>query len=121
MGYSTHYTLEVSSHSSEALNEFTTLVEGYFELSEDHPDFDCLSGYLSSLIYDESLESKFWNSESYKEDMQELSKRFPQLQFDIIGDGESTEDLWAETWVDGKSHHRMATFLILPFDPEQLQ
>lgn len=86
MGYETYYQLEVSSEAFEREEEILA------KLKE-------ISGYD---FYDLALQEHYkWYD--WEGDMTELSKAFPDVTFELSGEGEETGDIWKARFKDGKS------------------
>jgi len=57
---------------------------------------------------------------TWREDLQEFSKKHPDDLFILEGDGEDTSDLWKCYFKNGKSQKAWAKITYDEFDPEQL-
>lgn len=56
---------------------------------------------------------------SQEKDMYNLSKQFPDVMFELCGDGEDSDDKWREYWQNGSMQH--CHMEIPPFDPAQMR
>lgn len=56
-----------------------------------------------------------------EEDMLSISKEFPDIHFELHGEGEMNDDIWTQHFVNGKSQLCRAEIIIPPFDPEKLE
>ena len=57
----------------------------------------------------------------HEEDMLSISKEFPDIHFELHGEGEINDDVWTQHFVNGKSQLCRAEIIIPPFDPEKLE
>mgnify|MGYP003480903412 FL=1 len=100
----------------------TTFVISVEDGDPSEGEFDRISHMLETY---EDFE--FWGDEwvasdvkwyDYNDDMQRLSKEFPQFRFYVHGDGDDSDDLWEDHWQDGRYQHCCAE--IPPYDPTQM-
>lgn len=80
-------------------------LSGYYQFAEDGVEFS-------------SNEPVNWYD--YEEDMRSVSEKFPDVHFELHGEGEMNNDIWTQHFVNGKSQFCMAKIVIPPFDPSQL-
>lgn len=84
MGYYTYYTLTTDSSTPELENEMKK--------------FDFL----------DKLDEEQWAGDAkwygWDDDMEKLSKKFPDVLFTIEGRGEDSTDIWGYYYKDGKSY-----------------
>ena len=57
----------------------------------------------------------------HEEDMLSISKEFPDIHFELHGEGEVNYDIWTQHFLGGKSQLCKAEIIIPPFDPEKLE
>lgn len=65
------------------------------------------------------LEPVKWYSN--EEDMREVSKQFPDVLFCLHGEGDDSDDIWDEYFLNGRSQVCCAEIVIPPFDPSKLE
>lgn len=63
-------------------------------------------------------EAKWYDCEN---DMYELSRRWPEVLFDLRGDGEETEDLWEQYWLNGEVQRNGIEIKWNPFERRKLK
>lgn len=56
---------------------------------------------------------------SQEADMYNLSKQFPDVLFEVCGDGEDGDDKWREYWQNGSMQH--CHMEIPPYDPAKMR
>lgn len=56
----------------------------------------------------------------HEEDMRSVSEKFPDIHFELHGEGERNDDIWTQHFLGGKSQLCMAEIVIPPFDPSKL-
>lgn len=117
MGYRTTYSLfahpvfdlKVADSILERLHEYhiaNYAIEDDYTLVEDGVEFF-------------SYDSVNWYG--HEEDMRAISKEFPDIHFELHGEGEINDDIWTQHFVNGKSQLCRAEIIIPPFDPEKLE
>lgn len=110
MGYYTYYSLHIEGKNGEKLpkDKLDSISKEIDKLCvfEDGNAEDGYNGYTK--WYDCS------------QDMCALSYRFPGVIFTLYGDGEDSEDLWVEYFLDGLSQHEAAEIVYGRFDPSKL-
>lgn len=110
MGYYTQFEINIENDVSllgkSKVSEIEDAVEniGIFEIS-------------GNAEYGWSCYDKWYY---YTEDMCNLSKKFPGVLFSLHGDGEETEDLWIEYYLDGKYQRCSVQITFEKFDPDKL-
>lgn len=113
MGYYTYYNLEVRDLNtdepiSEALEaEITRKLAVILEL-EDNEDTT-----FEDLFFDEL---KWYD---YEEDLEELSKEYPDLIFILSGEGEDREDVWRKWFCNGYIDGGMAEIVYPEINMDQ--
>lgn len=98
MGYYTYYQVSWDKHSDESIdqaiekkfNEVTGAGEDTF--SWDYDVWD--SGDKYALMF----QAKWYD---WEEDICKLSMAYPDIVFEVSGDGEESEDFWKSVWKDG--------------------
>lgn len=112
MGYLPHQSLKI--FDSTGTNEI-------------HPDESekiikhLIEFYELDYALDESgdcVESCKWYS--HTQDLRLFSKTYPDVVFELHGEGEETGDIWNEYFKDGQSQREQAKFTIDPYDPSKL-
>lgn len=102
MGYITRFELDVTGSSEDALAEFEEAADAGEETHSGIQYSDFLDG--------ESISCKWYNS---KEDMIQLSKKFPELLFSVDAAGEEPGDLW-QAWARNGKYKRIEPELVWP-------
>ena len=84
MGYYTYYTLSYygSPEDEQALREF----------EPDKDEFSYPPELIKQLIADNG--DNDWKWYDWREDMEKLAKKFPNITFVLSGDGEDSDDIW---------------------------
>lgn len=77
-------------------------------------------------IYNEDYEIEINEADSckwysYEEDMKELSKEFPDIIFDLYGEGEESGDQWHTYFKNGKMQECPAIVSFEPYDEAKLE
>ena len=117
MGYTTSYTLfahrvadpEIAERIAESLRSCDVI--GY-ALNEDYQ-------FAEDGVEFFSYDSVNWYD--HEEDMRAISKEFPNIHFELHGEGEMNADIWTQHFLGGKSQFCRAEIIIPPFDPEKLE
>lgn len=99
MGYYTRYTLNILENSEYGVDY--------------HGDIASISGYSSP--FDD--ECKWYRHE---EDMITLSERYPDVLFELIGEGEESPDFWKKYFRNGQMKICKGTVVYESFDPKSL-
>lgn len=102
MGYITQFELDVTGFSEDALAEFE-------EAADNHEETPCGIHY-SDFVNGETISCKWYNS---KEDMIDLSKKFPELLFSVDAAGEEPGDLW-RAWARNGKYKRIEPEMVWP-------
>jgi hypothetical protein len=106
MGYYTNYELKIVSNPN------------YVDESEIFSELETISGYGGFEHYDGSLsEAKWYEHDS---DMKTLSKKYPEILFQLDGEGEEAGDIWRSFFKNGKSHTSRAKIIFDDFDESKL-
>jgi hypothetical protein len=101
MGYRTYFTLIIDPFpSDEMLRE-----EIGEEISLDE-------------LYNDGYDSKWYD---HKDDMIELSKKYPDYLFALDGVGEDSADIWREFYRNGKTYRWELEYDMPKFEAELLQ
>lgn len=99
MGYYTEYNLKTSSHPKDTSKNYCPI-----ELVlKEQLDFEGLSYAINE--YGDGIDFVKWYS--HKEDMIDLSKKYPTTLFILSGTGEDC-DKWKEYFYNGKSQFEKA-------------
>lgn len=96
MGYSTDYRLTMTPDLSEVSEEL------------DNSDF--------AYAFEDSC--KWYDHET---DMRVFSKRFPDVLFELSGEGEEAGDIWRKYFRDGKMQSCPGEITFEPFDESKLR
>lgn len=111
MGYNTYYTLNVSNAPNTVLLSDDT----YNRLEEA---FDHLGWFEEGSIRDSlSVCARWYN---YEEDMLAFSRKFPEVLFELHGEGENNDDMWYAYFLDGKIQRCPAIITYDDFDIAKL-
>ena len=116
MGYHTEFCLfaypvsdpEIADRIEEALHSCGVIgyaLSGDYQFAEDGVEFF-------------SYDSVNWFN--HEEDMRAISKEFPDIHFELHGEGEINDDIWTQHFVGGKAQLCTAEIVIPPFDPSEL-
>lgn len=104
MGYYTTHSLRVFGFNTETQSA-TMEVESYFPEYQDISDMIAArSGYEDP--FEDSI--KWYDCEK---DMKYISKKFPNLLFEISGEGEESGDLWRAYFQNGDTEHVAAKII----------
>ena len=117
MGYATSFTLfahsvsdpKIADRIKEALHSCSVIsyaLDENYEFIEDGVEF---SSYNPVNWFD------------HEEDMRAISKEFPDIHFELHGEGELNDDIWTQHFLGGKSQFCRAEIIIPPFDPKKLE
>lgn len=106
MGYNTNYSLDL--HNVIGIEE--SIISALREKE------------IIRYALDENLDSydsvKWYDHET---DMREISKQFPNVIFELHGEGENNEDIWDKYFRNGKMQACYAKIVIPPFDESKLE
>lgn len=95
-----------------------TLEEGPEEqYAEMLKDIDAIMGSCD-MSRNESIFAKWYD---YNRDMEELSRKYPDITVRLNGDGEDSDDLWQTFWHNGRSFTESVRFASYRDIKEQLQ
>lgn len=106
MGYNTSYNLTLRNEG----DRFYAIVEA---LKEKEVVGYALDDFL------ETYDSVKWYD--HEQDMKEVSKQFPDIIFELHGEGEDTGDIWDKYFKNGKIQVCRAEIVIPPFDESKLE
>lgn len=107
MGYPTAHTISVYGTDDQAMRK---IIDKMKELG--------IIGYAVN----EDLECESpvnWFSE--EEDMLELSREFPDVRFEVHGEGDNQGDIWEDHFLNGMTYRSHAEITIPEFNPELLR
>lgn len=99
MGYYTCYNLTIHNQTEarkKTISKWARENIGFFSWIKPKDE-----GVDSNIEQDLRYDSYKWYTHSY--DMLELSKRFPDVFFELEGDGEDAGDFWKEYYYNGES------------------
>lgn len=111
MGYNTEYTLELWTSNGQyriKKEKEEQIFNRLDQISEEIPQLSCNDGHYCGKWYEHNLE------------MVELSKEFPDILFDLYGEGENSYDMWHKYYLNGKVQNAPARVAFDPFDPIKL-
>ena len=57
----------------------------------------------------------------HEEDLKELSLKFPDVVFEVYGDGEESDDLWYKYFKNGRMQYCPCHFEFDPYDESKLE
>ena len=134
MGYYTYYTIKVAKTSEDVAygdflekedtyqyaNSLHKITQRYYnEPQTDLPktNDEYMADYFENLFFDSC---KWYEHDT---DMLELSRMYPDMWFEVTGDGEEYEDLWKKYYHNGKMQECRGEIEITydPFMPEYLE
>ena len=107
MSYYTSYEITVKGDVSDVVKDAITLNMEKLVLPEYN---EWMGGWAC-----------YGNWYEHEEDMKELSLKFPDIVFDVYGDGEETEDLWHKYFKNGKMQYCPVRFEFDDFDESKLE
>ena len=111
MSYRTYYSIDFSTVQGDEISpELFEQIKTKLEAIVNDTFDDCTLG--DSLWYPDAS----WYD--YDVDMKTISLCYPNVRFDVAGEGEESDDRWEDTWIAGKRHFRLT--MIPPFDEAQL-
>lgn len=93
MGYYTQFTFTLEDGPEEQYNKMTKDIDEI--MGCDDPS-QCESVYAK------------WRN--YDEDMERLSKKYPEITVRVNGNGDFPDDVWQDFWHNGKQFHEFAVF-----------
>jgi hypothetical protein len=107
MGYNTYYELNYTLYpeGTPVPDELDTKIKDYIEAH----------GNIARSIN----ESTKWYE--HNEDMRAMSDEFPEVHFELFGDGEESGDTWYAHYVNGCMQFCPATITYEDFDPGKLE
>lgn len=117
MGYYTHHNLKIKQIDKDMsiaeIEELKRKIDNYIE---NHEDIDYAVGPIDS---DWECDSCKWYD--HNEDMLEMSKAFPDVVFELEGDGEESGDIWKTYYKNGKSQECPVIMTFDEYDPNKLK
>ncbi len=114
MGYCTAYNLDLLTVDGESILKDSVVQDGVVELLRE-------MGVIGYALNDVLMCHDNVRWYSHEDDMLEVSKQFPNVLFCLHGQGDDSEDIWDEYFLNGKSQYCRAEITIPPFDPAKLQ
>ncbi len=106
MGYYTRFSLKVhSDHDVDIIADLRKDEDSYA-----HHAFDA-AGQVND-------EHKWYDHE---DDMKQFSKKYPDVLFELHGEGEETGDIWNKYFMNGKMQKSKAKITFDEFNPLKLQ
>lgn len=111
MGYETNYELRVIPHDyvrEVAMDVFVPLLPAM--------EFESLRIYNGAI---KSSGGSRWYE--HERDMKELSKKYPELVFQLDGQGHEPEDRWRKYFKSGRMQEARAVLTLAPFDEALLR
>lgn len=115
MGYWTNYKLELIGGHANSLLAATKAAKEIVESWNDIEDF-CTDIPIRTGIYWYGK----WFDEKEKE-LVALSRVYPDVLFQVTGDGEDSDDFWREYIQNGKTGWTLGVIAYEPFDPAQMK
>lgn len=117
MGYYTNYRITVKANVENAVNEeieaFLALLRSFNFLQQEKQEGKA-GGFIAI-----TEESKKWYD--CFDEIKGLSKSYPNVLFDIQGEGESDGDLWKCYIINGKKQYVEAIINYPEFNPDLLE
>lgn len=118
MGYMTEYTLTAFSTEKNQLGGYKSLVDNADVLSTIDAEIDRVCRMEQILPDTWEIYDKWYDWDS---DISELSRKFPNVIFQMHGTGDSAEDLWDAYFLNGKIQRCPAIITYDEFDPSKLE
>ena len=115
MGYDTVYWLtweEETPTMEEVVQEFVRL-----DIDNVASELGVSAARYWNGILTGEEETRWYN---HQLDLAQLSKNWPEVTFQLEGDGETSDDHWREYFRDGKVHEVEGKLVFPEFDPEEL-
>jgi hypothetical protein len=112
MGYYTNFTLRAFHPTKNGIG--TEFCLGPDILDKEKYEF---VGYA---ICDDGSNCDAVKWYDYDKDMREFSKYYPNLIFELSGEGEESGDLWKAYYQNGSAQYCRGKVVFPPFDPNQL-
>lgn len=110
MGYYTHYQINIEDTTGKHdIAELTKQIVRRLEEISRYSSYYSCGGFI------DMGDIKWYD---YEDDMDILSREFPDVFFRIDGDGESSEDLWTSYWKNGM--YQLCQAVIPPYDPRKM-
>lgn len=103
MGYKTDYTLEVSAPH------------------EDIPE-SLVQALVSNHFFEDRRDSEFFKNDTWyewNEDMLKLSKLYPDVLFELSGEGEESSDIWTYWYRNGQLQGGLAQIVHPEFSEDK--
>ncbi len=98
MAYMTYYSMEISEPKPTVADAARWLAETVDKTPPTHPEHEQNSSFWELVLSGEE-DAPWYN---HKEDMQALSKMWPDILFTLTGIGEEQDDQWVEYHMNGK-------------------
>lgn len=119
MGYYTCHNLKIHQIDNEKELTFSEIIKLKTLIDEYIKSHEAIE-YAVGLIDTE------WECDSCKwydhhEDMVEMSKAFPNVVFELEGDGEESGDIWKTYYKNGKSQDCPVIMTFDEYDPNKLE
>lgn len=106
MGYYTLYQLKmIRSSSEDKKGEFAEMVK---EMNEKY----VLGIGMVSDTETDIFEAKWYH---WEKDMTDMSKKYPDILFELSGDGEEQDDFWKARFLNGECEYSEAKMVYEPF------
>lgn len=129
MGYYTNYELEIRSKDPITDDVMTQINKAFCELwlEKNYEQINWNEWFYNrpgedDLKSPDFIQDTFINEEqkwyNWREDMTELSKRFPSIGFILYGEGEERGDDWMATFLGGKSE---VSYGSIVYEPNSLE
>jgi flavoprotein len=107
MGYCTCYSLSLKSVDQD---EAYTILE---DLAKDCED-------AKYALDDEGKTNESVKWYDHEKDLKEFSKKYPEVLFELSGEGEESDDIWKKYFLNGKVQLCSAQIIFPEFDPRKL-
>jgi hypothetical protein len=119
MGYFTNYNLNYRLEADDSRHIYEVEEEIHKAMEEFEPQSgNTRSGWLRDVYNDNTDSTKWYNHE---DEMREFSKQFPDVIFELSGEGEESGDLWTKYFKGGKMQKCQAKIVIPPYDARELK
>ena len=120
MGYYTNHNLKIHKIDNEEINNNEDLNEKLEDkINEAISSHEDMSYAVGSVTEDWYCDSCKWYK--HREDMIEFSKLFPDVVFELEGEGENSGDVWKEYYKNGKYQYCPAKITFDEYNHDELK
>lgn len=123
MGYNTNFDLEILNGDQEVRVPITAYDENDKPVTVYKKIYVC-EDEMKELIQADLGGGYYFDDDckwyDHEKDMKKFSKKFPEVVFVLIGEGEESGDLWKKYFKNGKMQTAYAQIVYDPFDEGKL-